>query len=53
VTLEEQHLFPVLRREAETKGLVAEAIRAKAEVSLCKRRDASCPNARHHVAGDG
>lgn len=27
VTLEEQHLFPVLRRQAETKGLVAGAIR--------------------------
>jgi iron-sulfur cluster repair protein YtfE (RIC family) len=25
-TLEEQHLFPVLRRNAETKGLVADAI---------------------------
>ena len=27
VTLEEQHLFPVLRKQAETKELVAAAIR--------------------------
>lgn len=31
-TLEEQHLFPVLRRNAETKGLVADAIKDNREL---------------------
>jgi len=31
-SLEEQHLFPVLRRNAETKGLVADAIRDNKEL---------------------
>jgi iron-sulfur cluster repair protein YtfE (RIC family) len=32
ISLEEQHLFPILRRNAETKGLVAEAIKDNKEL---------------------
>jgi uncharacterized phage infection (PIP) family protein YhgE len=32
INLEEQHLFPVLRRNAETKGLVADAIKDNKEL---------------------
>src|ERR687885_1224734 len=32
ISLEEQHLFPVLRRNPETKGLVADAIRDNREL---------------------
>ena len=32
ISLEEQHLFPILRRNAETKGLVADAIKDNKEL---------------------
>jgi len=32
VSLEEQHLFPILRRNAETKGIIADAIKDNKEL---------------------
>jgi hypothetical protein len=41
-SLEEQHLFPILRRNAETKELVADAIKERLSASMLGTKNVNC-----------